>query len=257
MPLFETSQGLLFYAQRGTKEPALVCLHGAGGTHQYWGLQLRSLSDCARVITLDLPGHGRSALSGQSSILAYSHTLVSALDALGLTRVILAGHSMGGAIALQTALEAPTRVAGLALVGTAARLRVAPAFLEGMINDPAATVEQLFTYFYGDATPPECREVGKDIFRQADPQVFHDDLKACDVFDIRERLGEITCPTLIVCGDEDQMTPLKFSHSLQSGIVGSELVVVPGSGHMVLLEQPDTVNAALRIFMNRVSAVAQ
>ncbi|MCG8348586.1 MAG: alpha/beta hydrolase, partial [Chloroflexales bacterium] len=82
-------------------------------------------------------------------------------------------------------------------------------------------------------------------------------LKACDVFDVRERLGEITCPTLIVCGDGDQMTPLKFSQSLQSGIVGSELVVVPGRGHMVLLEQSDTVNAILRQFIDRVAAVAE
>lgn len=249
MPLLDTDAGSLFYVGQGHGPATLLCIHGAGGSHQHWGLQLRGLSDAVCVVALDLPGHGRSPGPGRSSVAAYSQVIIAALDALGLERAVLAGHSMGGAVALQTALDAPARVAGLALIGTAARLRVLPAIIEGMERAPNATVDMLVARFYAATAPANLRERGNVAFRQTAPLILRDDFLACDAFDVRERLPAIACPTLIICGDEDQMTPPKFSQSLHSQIAGSQLLLMPNTGHMAMLEDPAAVNTALRQFL--------
>src|SRR5262245_48599923 len=103
----------IFYLKRGNTGPPLICVHGAGGTHQHWGNQLRDLSGIAQVYALDLPGHGRSAPPGRDRIVGYVETLLAFMDGLALTAAALVGHSMGGAVALQAALDAPERVSGL------------------------------------------------------------------------------------------------------------------------------------------------
>lgn len=249
MPLLETCHGTLFYAQRGSTLPSLVCIHGAGGTHQHWGLQLQALSHAAQVFLLDLPGHGRSPGPGRARIAAYSQIVVAALDALGLNQVVLAGHSMGGAIALWTALTAPERIAELILVGTGARLPIMPVLFKYLEQEPARAANVIVEHAYGRNTAPALRAAGEESFRQVDPQVFRGDLLACNAFNVMERLDEIRCPTLILCGAEDRITPPKFSRYLHVQIHGSTLVLMPNAGHMVQIEQPDVVNATLRQFI--------
>lgn len=254
MPALETSRGALFYAQRGAGEPVLVCIHGAGGSHQHWGLQLQALGTTARIVALDLPGHGRSPGRGCGNIADYSRVVVAALDALDLDQVVLAGHSMGGAVALWTALTAPSRVAGLALVGTGARLPVMPALLENMEREPTAAIRLIVAYAYSHSAAPQLRSAGAAAFMRTNPQIFHADLLACHAFDVRTRLGAVTCPTLVICGNEDRITPPKFSQYLYNSIAGSKLVMVPAAGHMVLLEQPEAVNTALSQFVQEIRA---
>lgn len=254
MPFVETDQGTLFYAQHGAGTPPLVCIHGAGGTHQHWGLQLRALGDTTRVIALDLPGHGRSPGPWHESIAEMSAAVLAALDALGLERAVLLGHSMGGAVAQWTVLNAPGRVAGLVLVGTGARLRVPSATIDGLANDPAATVGPLVANFYGSAAAPALRAAGETAYRQVDPRVFRGGFVACNSFDVTDRLAAMSCPTLIICGEEDRMTPPKFSRLLHEQIAGSTLVLLAHTGHMVMLEQPDAVNDALRTFFKQLTA---
>jgi pimeloyl-ACP methyl ester carboxylesterase len=224
----------------------LVCIHGAGGSHQHWGPQLQGLADTARVLAPSLPGHGRSPGTGCVSIADYSAVLLAFLAALELERVVLAGHSMGGAIALQIALTAPERVAGLVLASTGARLPVNPAFLAGLEHDPAATVQSIVAHVYGPDAPANLRAADEAGFLQAAPRVFRQDLLACNAFDVRGQLADIACPTLVLCGEEDRMTPPKFSHLLHEQISGSEVVMIPAAGHMAQVEQPAAVNAALR-----------
>lgn len=253
MPGVMMEWGRLFYARGGGGAPPLVCLHGAGGSHQHWGWQLQALGDLVRVIAPDLPGHGRSAGHGYADIAAYGRALVAILDALDVERAILAGHSMGGAIALWIALHNPERVAGLALIATGARLRVAPAFLTGLQETPAATISDMVPYLYGPAAAPELRAAGETAFHASDPTVFHADFVACDRFDLRDQLAQIAAPALVVCGEQDQMTPPKYSRYLAEQLANAELALVPDAGHMVMLECPDVVNAALRRFVTFIS----
>jgi len=134
VPTIATLDGDMFYLKRGTSGPVLICIHGAGGTHAHWGYQLRDLANIAQVYTIDLPGHGRSAPPGRTAIAGYGAAILGFMDVLELRRAALAGHSMGGAIALWLALAAPERVAGLGLVGAGGRMRVAPAILAGLWN---------------------------------------------------------------------------------------------------------------------------
>jgi pimeloyl-ACP methyl ester carboxylesterase len=246
VPHIETAHGTLFYARRGSGAPVLVCLHGAGGTHQHWGAQLQSLSDIVQVLAPGLPGHGRTPGAGRTSIADYSAVVLAFLAALELDRVVLAGHSMGGAIALQIALTAPERVAGLVLASTGARLPVNPAFLEGLMNEPTATVKAIVKHVYSPGVSDDVLTDGETEFSQVAPEVFSQDLLACNTFDVRERLGEIACPTLVLCGQDDRMAPPKLSHLLHEQIHSAELALIPDAGHMVQVEQPAAVSSALR-----------
>ena len=156
---------------------------------------------------------------------------------------------MGGAIALEFALRYPVRLAGLILVGTGAKLRVAPEILTGILDDYAGSTELLAQWAYGEHVDPSLLRLYIRRLREVDPQVFHDDFVACDAFDRRADVRRIALPTLILCGDADRMTPVKFSQYLHEQIAGSQLVVVPGAGHMVMLEQPATVAEAVARFL--------
>ncbi len=251
-PIAETASGPIWHARTRrpvTGRPPVVLIHGAGGSHLHWPPYLRRLPG-TDVLALDLPGHGRSAGAGRDSIANYAADLLAWLDALAVERAVLCGHSMGGAVAQWLALERPERVAGLVLMGTGAMLRVAPILLETVLNNPAAVLGMMADWLYGPAAPPALRELGMQAMAAVPPAVFHGDLLACDQFDVRGRLAEICVPTLVVGATEDKMTPLKFSHYLAENIPGAQLVIVAEAGHMMMLERPDEVGAAVTRFLS-------
>jgi len=227
----------------------LLFIHGAGGTHRHWGYQLQGLKKANRY-AVDLPGHGRSEGSGQTSIKGYAELILQFLNNVGLAEVTLVGHSMGGAIAQYLALEHARRVERLVLVGTGARLRVLPSFLEGLLNDFPATVEAMLGWAYSSETPDSVIRVGQEEWLDNDPQVVHDDFAACDEFDVMGRLSEVKCPTLVVCGEVDRLSPPKYAHFLKDNIPRARLALVPHAGHMVMLERPEVVNQAIEQFLS-------
>jgi len=229
--------------------PPLVLVHGAGGNLMHWPGELRRLPEHT-VYALDLPGHGGSGGRGRAEIAAYVEVVRGFADALGLPAFVLAGHSMGGGIAQECALRYPGRVAGLVLVGTGARLRVAPQFLAGVLDDFAATTALLATWTHGERADPNLLRLYLRRLREVDPQVLHGDFVACDAFDRVADVAHITVPTLILCGDADRMTPVKYSRYLAAQIAGAQLVEVPGAGHMVALEQPAVVAEAVARFLD-------
>jgi pimeloyl-ACP methyl ester carboxylesterase len=193
----------------------LVLVHGAGGSHLDWPSPLRRLRE-ANVYALDLPGHGRSEGAGRSPIAAYRDFVLAFLDALDLEKAIVVGHSMGGAISLDLALHYPDRLDGLILVGSGARLRVAPAILTGILSDFEATVDLVCDYAFGPSASEQLK---------------------------------VRCPTLVVGGTADGLTPSKYSIYLRDHIPGAELVLVDAAGHMVMLEKPEVVTKAISKFI--------
>lgn len=248
MPFAQIGEQALFYTVHGRKGPALILIHGAGGNHLHWPAALRRLPG-ATVYAIDLPGHGRSAGPGRERIEDYAADVVRFMDAVGVARGVLVGHSMGGAVAQMTALLAPERVAGLVLVGTGARLRVAPVILEGILQDPDSALDLITEWAWGPEADPAMVARGRQMMARVDPRVVWGDFAACDRFDIRERVGEITAPTLVITGSEDRMTPPKFGQWLTERIPGARFVRVEGAGHMVMLEKPDQVASAVREFV--------
>jgi pimeloyl-ACP methyl ester carboxylesterase len=251
MPYISAQGHQLFYAQTKTRKPGaptLVLIHGAGGSHLHWPAELRRLPG-ATVYALDLPGHGRSEGPSCDTIEAYVSTLMGFLDATGTRRAVLMGHSMGGAIAQMTALLHPERVVGLVLVGTGARLRVAPAILEGVLGDFETAIDLITRFAWAPDAPAELTRLGHATLAATPPQVLHGDFVACDTFDVMERLGEIGAPTLVIAGTADHLTPQKHGAYLARHIPDARLVTIEGGGHMMALEQPGAVAAAVAQFI--------
>jgi pimeloyl-ACP methyl ester carboxylesterase len=251
MPFLTVAGARAYYVHRRpvpASRPPVVFIHGAGGTHQHWLYQVRDLPD-APSYAVDLPGHGRSEGSGRDSIAAYGDWLVAFLDAAGVERAVLVGHSMGGGIAQDVALRYPSRLAGLGLIATGARLRVAPAILDGLRREPQATVQLICDWVYGPETPAEVARQGRRQMAAIPPEVFLGDFVACDTFDVMDRVSQIAGPALVLCGTQDLMTPLKYSTYLRDHIHGATLRQVEGAGHMVMIERPEAVVQALVAFL--------
>jgi pimeloyl-ACP methyl ester carboxylesterase len=243
-----------YYFSHETKKISripVIFIHGAGGTHLSWPPQVRRLPD-QNIFALDLPGHGKSEGMGRQSIEEYVEDVAAFMTAIKVRAAVIVGHSMGSAIALTFALKYPKRVRGLGLVGSGSRLRVAPAILEGVKDADIfpATVQMINEYSFSSHTSPRLIELAMQRMAETRPSVIYGDFLACDAFNAADQLGQIETPTLILCGREDKMTPLKYSESLRDGITNSQLEVIDGAGHMVMLEQPDAVAENLSRFLN-------
>lgn len=231
-----------------TRERPLVFIHGSGDSGRIWRSQVDYFGP-ARAFAIDLPGHGQrpDTLPAEVSVLDYAraaHTII--WQELGLAHPIIAGHSLGGAVALTTALEYGKDLGGLILIGTGARLRVHPNLLEEARTASDTASRQL----KGLAFAPNHTETMLDDMLAEDPArpapyMLYRDLSACNVFDCMARLAEISQPTLIICGTEDRLTPVKYSQYLHDHIAGSSLRIIPDAGHYVMREQPQQVNHAI------------
>jgi pimeloyl-ACP methyl ester carboxylesterase len=249
------SRGLYYSVSEGDNyaRPPVVLIHGAGGHHLYWPPQVRRLQG-QRMLALDLPGHGKSSGTGHQTIEAYASEVAQFIQSIGLSTAVLLGHSMGGAIALEMTSRNPKRVLGLGLLATGARLPVAPEILQAAAN-PATFLEAvalLGELSFAPQTSLALRRLGTARLRETRPSVLHGDLLACNAFDMTARLADMAVPTIILCGAEDNMTPPKYSAFLQARIHGASLNILPGAGHMVMLEQPDEVAAQTELFVNSI-----
>ena len=239
----------IYYIQQGDQGLPVIFVHGAGANHLVWGAQMRALGRIAHVIAIDLPGHGKSDLPGCDSVEAYGDVILGLMDGLGFERAVIVGHSMGGAIAQMFALSHRDRVAGLGLIGTGARLRVLPAVLDGIQDDFENTTRLIIENSYWQPMDESVRRLAEEQLRACPAAVTHGDFIACDQFDVRTRLAAIQTPTLIVCGKQDQMAPPKYSEYLHANIANSQLELINGAGHSVMIEQAQAVNHALVEFM--------
>ncbi|MBI4672292.1 MAG: alpha/beta fold hydrolase [Chloroflexi bacterium] len=275
MPFVDITNQSIFYAARGLSGAPLVFIHGAGDSHLCWNGQLAAFGahranqfaptqtpsvpadtgtvSAARAFALDLPGHGRSGGAGRTTVHDYAVAVREFLDVLNLERAVIVGISMGGAIAQTLAVDFPERVLGLGLVGTGAKLRVAPAFLQGIQSDFENIARVLVENFFTPDAPRELKEKGVTQLLATGAQVTYDDFAACDAFDLRARLGEIRARTLIVCGSEDKMTPPKYSEYLAQNIAGAQYHRIENAGHMTMLEQPAAFNAILGAWLGRLN----
>ena len=243
----------------------MLFLHGLGMSRTGFDPQLTELSDRRRCIAWDMPGYGASPLpAGGLTFPLLADAVAALLDRLGLSSAHLVGLSMGGQIALHAALAHPARVRSLALLDTSPafgldgtdpeewkRLRLEP-LEQGA--EPAAFAEQVLRGVMGPrVTDAQVAEAVATMSRITAPALAAA-VRNLVTHDVRARLGEIDAPTLVLCGELDEETPLAYSEALRDGIAGAELAIVRGVGHVSNLEAPETVNALLSSFLDRVEA---
>lgn len=247
--------GLYYFAHQADNLmcPPVILIHGAGGSYLSWPPQVRRMHD-QRIFAVDLPGHGKSTGIGHQTIGDYVEEIAGFLNALRLNAAVWIGHSMGSAVALEAALRFPERVLGLVLLGSGARLRVAPSILQSA-SSPSTFQDALRVindFSYAPQTGERLRELGVRQLSNARPAVLYGDFVACDAFNITDQLSRIVAPTLILCGAEDRMMPLKNSEFLREHMTNAHLEVLPGAGHMAMAEQPDRVAGLLTDFLKEI-----
>ena len=223
----------------------LVFLHGAGSSSLSFYFQLRHFRNSKAI---DLPGHpGGKACT---SIEAYLEWVRGFITARRYKNVVLCGHSMGGAITLLYALMYPEELRGLILIGTGARLRVHPDYLE-RCEEPSVSnglwMEGQKEYY--KAVEPDICQVLLRRANEVGPLVELNDLRACDKFDIMDQVHKIQLPTQVICGSEDVMTPVKYSDYLAKKIRGARKEIIPGGNHFVQMEMYHQVNAQIEEFL--------
>ena len=232
----------------------LIFVHGAGSNADFWHLQRGAFPEAHYV---NLPGHGdqRSVKEKPGPIKEYADWLAGYVEDNGLDRVVLSGHSMGGAIALELALRRPEWLAGLILTCSGARYLVSARLMRLLREDYEAAVDLIIAQSFGShegtlSYAQKARRYGTRRHMLRTPQeVALADHETCAKFDVRNRLGEIELPTLIIAGGQDRATPPRLSRELHKGIKVSRLVVVEGAGHMLPMERPDEYNAMVKEFI--------
>jgi pimeloyl-ACP methyl ester carboxylesterase len=225
-----------------------VFIHGAGGSSLSWVFQ-RELERSMQVILTDLPGHGKSPGEAPDAIEGFTGHVYDTLQSLNLERCFIAGHSMGGAVAMSLAMAHPDLVKGLILIGTGARLRTMPEILEGVLQDKEKTVRMIVDFSFDKHAFPTIKESGFAQMMRCSAQTLYNDFQACTHFDVMDDLHTIRVPTLITCGRWDLLTPPKYSEYLHRHIEGSYLDLIDGAGHLVMLERPRELNRTIERFI--------
>ena len=228
----------------------LVFIHGSGACGDVWMLQKQHFTDAD---TPDLPGHPHGEIC--PTIEAYSDWLHGYFQEKEYTDVVLAGHSLGGGIALMHAIKHPRDLKGIIMIGSGARLRVLPLILEaveGKLGDARGWITELIEPLYGTvdektlgAILPKLIEVG--------PAAQLNDFRCCDKFDVMDRVGEIKVPVLCIVGDQDNMTPPKYSQYLAGKMPDCRVSIIEGGTHLAFLEKPVEVNRAIESFIKQIA----
>lgn len=244
-------------------KPTVVFIHGVLNDHSVWILQTRWFAHHGYgVLAVDLPGHCRSGGEPPKSVEEAADFILRLLDAAGVRRAALVGHSFGSLIALEAAARAPDRITHLALVGTAFPMKVSPALLESSQQQPRKAIDMVNVYSHAlMAPPPSALGPGtwlyggsRALMRRvlaSNPRVnvFHRGFVACDSYaGGQAALAKVRCPVLFVLGKADAMTPPKAAQSLQRAAPNAKTVLVD-AGHQMMSEAPDAVLFALRDFL--------
>lgn len=241
MPVTPNQTSYLTSLARSDSFPIFL-IHGAGGNALSWPAAHRHLPK-QTVYSIDLAGHGNSKNNSFCGINYYANQVLDLMDYLRIPKAILVGHSMGGGISMSLAIDHPSRVAGLGLISTAASLRL-PDPLRDLTIHPETypeLVDQLIGYSFSSHTPRSTIRLVRSRLLDLRPSVLINDLNASEIFDISNKAGLINVPTIVMVGDNDQMTPLRYSIHLNGLIQNSALRIIPEKGHMLPIEAPDDV----------------
>jgi pimeloyl-ACP methyl ester carboxylesterase len=262
-PAYFYSSGKAFDAA----QPSIVFLHGAQNDHSVWALQSRYFAWHGwNVLAPDLPGHGRSGGGALGTVEAMANWLLALLDSVGAGKALLVGHSMGSLIALEAAHRAPSRVSGLALLGTTWPMKVSDALLAASKDELQSAIDMVNIWSHtgplpkpsrpapGSSVTGMSRRLMQRLAEQNPAQLFHTDFSACNAYaNGGVAAAGVACPTLFVLGARDIMTPPRSAQALTSAVKHGKIVTVD-AGHAMMAEQPDAVLDALIAFAQGINS---
>ena len=223
----------------------LVLVHSAGGTPAVWD-RVRAHLHGIPVLVPTLPGRDGVGPAAED-VATHASAVLEAMDAAGVRRAAVAGHSLGGAVALWLAIHERERVAGLGVVNAGGRMRVAPQVLGSLPDGLAPILELVALSNFPQDAPREWIEERRRSYEAVGGQTLLADLTACDRFDVLDRLWEIRCRTQILAGAEDALTPPRFARLMAERISAARYIEYPGAGHMLPVERPAEVAGELAV----------
>ncbi len=257
MPFFEHANSKIHYVDVDNRESKsvgvpLLFVHGAGSSHISWALQLKEFSKTNRCIAIDLSGHGKSeVIDGDASIdPGYTLEVAALVKHLTLENFILVGHSMGGGVAMSYVLNGEAvQPKALVLVDTSPDLdlsKLAPGLVKEAIED---RIFLLKSQVFEDYTDTYKLKKYEDEMRSMNPNVLQRDLQACHKFNITDKVANITIPTFVLVGENDDVISPVTVKKFQNHIPRSDFAVVRGADHAPMIEKPEEFNRLLRKFL--------
>lgn len=254
-PVFATTGGRPFDPGR----PAVIFLHGAGLDHTVWALQTRYFAYHGRsVLAPDLPGHGRSGGAVLPGIGDLADWVDRLMEAAGIETAALVGHSLGGLTALEAAARRPGRVGALALLGVADRMPVHKDLLDAARAGKKLAFDFITDWGHGRPAhlgghpAPGLWLMGADrrLLERGPMAALATDLTACNAYTgALAAAAKLGCPTLLVIGRLDRMTPPTGGRALAAAVAGAIVVELANAGHLMMVEDPGATLDALKAFL--------
>ena len=239
--------------------PCVVFVHGAGMDHTVWALQTRYFAHHGNsVLAVDMPGHGRSEGPALDSVGSMADWTARLIEAAGIAQAVLVGHSMGAITTLAVAARHPERVRRLALLGATLAMPVHPDLLAATRDDPARAIQFIVSWAYGPrahfggmrAPGLWMLAGGRRLLERDATSVLATDFAACNAYEGGlDAAAKVACPTLILCGGQDRMTPKRDAEALRAAIADARLEIIADGGHMMMIEEPDRTLDALKVFL--------
>jgi pimeloyl-ACP methyl ester carboxylesterase len=248
------TSGITYYVGDWPLDPeksTIVLIHGAGGSGVFWQAQVEGLAKRANTLAIDLPGHGKSDGEGKDKVEDYTRAVARFMEDIKIPNPIPCGLSIGGAITQQLLLDYRDLVKAGVLISTGSRLKVAPLIFEVIEKNYSDYVDMFCSFAASEKTDPELLAPFKDETGRCKPEIVNGDFRACDRFDVTDRLSVIDVPVLVVTAEDDKLTPPKYGASLEKGIKNATREHIIDAGHIVPMEKPDEINKTIMKFLDQ------
>ncbi len=227
----------------------IVFVHGSGGSHTLWEGQYKALQGEFNVASVNLPGHGFSGGKSERDVMRYVEWVKKTIGALGLRGPVLVGHSLGAAISMNFAIHEGFLLSAIVPVGGGVKMPVNPAILGKIHSDLPSVISMVVKFAISKANREAVGPYLQEGLEKGNPDVFYNDLYACDKMDIEAAVAKIAIPALVICGEDDKMTPPDLSRFIADSIPGAKLALIEGAGHYVMREKPEAFNSVLSAFV--------